>query len=165
LGWRCTPARELKHIDAFNPTTSKRIMDFLRRGATREGVLRRCEIVKAKFPSKADYIDGELISTMRFWADCYQVWCTSFRLRAAALMEGLNHTLKSRLERNPLALHLFPQYIREQMGRRSVNVERRRDATDTLPALKKTARESGHFGNLVDVLEVAVNDAGQDILM
>lgn len=153
------------HIHAFNPTTVKQVFDYIRTGVDRADTLKRLEEVKARFPSKSRYIDEELVPTMQYWADFHNVWCMSFGLRAAALMEGTNWSLKAPLNKQTVPLQSFPGYVRTTMKRRTWTVKRKQQISDKpLPQLLDLLSRNG-FARLSQVFQYALSREAQSMLL
>lgn len=102
------------------------------------------------FPSQTEYIHGELIPTMEYWTEFYNVWCCSFGLRSSALQEGLNWTLKAPLNKQTIPLQAFPQYQRKAMLTRQWKIDRK---VRTKKSLSNLVESLTSF-NFVEVLKV-----------
>lgn len=91
---------------------------------------------------------------MEHWAECFNIWSTSFGLRAAALMEGLNWTLKAPLDKKAMPLQAFAEFVRKSMQKREWKIARRLRSKKKLPALEDSMVKY-NFGDLLSVFKFA----------
>jgi hypothetical protein len=80
-------------------TSPKQLFHYMRSGQSAELTLRRLEKVKRCYPDPEliRYVDEELKSTLKYWANCFRVWNLTFGLTGSTMQESVLWSLKAKL--------------------------------------------------------------------
>lgn len=146
-------------------TSPKEVFRYIRSGESLVDTLARLERVKESYPEPEliRYIDEELKSTLKYWANAFRVWNLCFGLSTSTMQESIHWSLKARLKGKSVFAHMLPAFLIKTLERRAVNVERKRVSGDPLSKLRQ--RLELQRGRMMVASMEPVNLEGQDYVL
>ena len=151
------------NVKSFTKYTARQVFNWLRRASTYEEAIRRLDVLASTFVSLEGYVNGELKSTIEYWADWARVWGLTFGLVASTLQENIHWSLKSQLRGNNVFPHHFIEFVSRVMTKRQAGVEARRKSSTTLARYREDLPKDG-LRAFVDVCSAWTTLASQSYL-
>jgi hypothetical protein len=152
---------DIKRFDQFS---CLRVFKYLRSGKNHEDCEARLNHCAEVLPQLREYIDGELRSTMIYWADWARVWGLTFGLVASTIQENVHWSLKSRLEGACIPPHQLITFLTSVLCERQVKIDLNRKSNKKIQALKRDLSRFG-FESVVTSVETYATIEGQDLIL
>ena len=159
-----SPEGSFPAVNSFTSVTSRAIFGWLRGGRNSEETTARMEYLVTRIPALESYVNGELKSTVIYWADWARVWGLTFGLTTSTLQENLHWSLKARLRGNSVSPHMFIEFLEKTLGERQNRISYNRTGDKPLQQLKSEMRLNG-FGSVLEACERHMRPDGLQVVL